>query len=231
MKDSGSVARVYVELQKMAADFVFKPGERLNESRLSEQLGASRTPLREALNRLVAEGFLTFEPGKGFSCRTLRPEDIQSLYELRGAIECEALRYSLDRASDAEIAALSLYLDRSEPEYLSCCDPLKLVQMDQTFHIMLAELAGNPEFVRTLKNVNDRIRYVRMIDLNSMRRDETSTETLPMRLSAHRQIVDALQSRNEADAISALRAHIERRRDQTIVAVRNAFAQIYVTAD
>lgn len=228
-RHQGSVARVYAELQKMAVDFVFKPGERLNESRLSEQLGASRTPLREALNRLVAEGFLTFEAGKGFSCRTLRPDDIFYLYELRGAIECGALQFSLRRASDGDISALVAYLDGIEREYDICRDPAALVQMDQTFHIRLAKLSGNPEFVRTLENVNDRIRYVRMIDLKTMRESENADRAL--RLSAHRQIADALQARDEAAAIAALRAHIERRREQTTAAVRDAYAQIYVLSD
>lgn len=231
MREKGSVARLYVELQKMAVDFVFKPGERLNESRLSEQLGASRTPLREALNRLVAEDFLTFEPGRGFSCRTLNPDDILYLYELRGAIECEALRFSLRRASDADIAGLVAYLDEVEAEYESCTDPVALVQMDQEFHIRLARLSGNPEFVRTLENVNDRIRYVRMIDLKTMRGNEPGDPASPLRLSAHRMIVNAVQARDEAAAIAALRAHIERRRDQTTAAVRDAYAQIYVLSD
>lgn len=231
MQEKGSVARVYSELQKMAVDFVFKPGERLNESRLSEQLGASRTPLREALNRLVAEGFLTFEAGRGFSCRTLNPDDILHLYELRGAIECEALRLSLQRATDADIAALLAYLDGIEQEYDLCGDPVALVQMDQTFHVKLAELSGNPEFVRTLLNVNDRIRYVRMIDLKAMRESRSTDVPSPQRLSAHRQIAEALRVRNETAAMTALRSHIERRREQTTAAVRNAYAQIYVLSD
>ena len=55
----------------MAAAFEFKPEERINESELSKKLGISRTPLREALNRLVAEGLLTAREGKGFFCRSL----------------------------------------------------------------------------------------------------------------------------------------------------------------
>jgi len=231
MQDKGSVARVYTELQTMAVNFVFKPGERLNESRLSAQLGASRTPLREALNRLVAEGFLTFEAGKGLFCRTLNPDDIQHLYELRSAVECEALWVSFRRAEDSDIASLSQYLKGIEEEYESCSDPLVLVEMDQTFHIKLAELSGNPEFVRTLRNVNDRIRFVRMIDLKVMRENKATEGLSSARLSAHRQIVDALQRRDEVAALAALRAHIERRREQTTVAVRNAYAEIYVMSD
>ncbi|HSG95230.1 MAG TPA: GntR family transcriptional regulator, partial [Afifellaceae bacterium] len=65
----------------MAVEYRFKPGERLNESDLSKGLGVSRTPLREALNRLVAEGYLAFRPGQGFFCRGLSPSDLFDLYD------------------------------------------------------------------------------------------------------------------------------------------------------
>lgn len=61
----GTVERTYRRLKEMAASYEFKPDSRLNESELSKRLDTSRTPLREALNRLVAEGFLTFKSGQG----------------------------------------------------------------------------------------------------------------------------------------------------------------------
>lgn len=228
--EKSSVDRVHAELRKMAANFVFKPGEKLNESQLAQRLGSSRTPLREALNRLVAEGFLTFQPGKGFSCRTLSPDDILHLYELRVAIECEALRHSALRADESRIEALSAYLDAIEPAYETCRDPYALLQMDETFHLDLAALSGNPEFVRTLANVNGRIRYVRMIDLKTMRERPAAETDAAVRLTAHRRILDGLRARDAPAALTALRTHIERRREQTTIAVRNAYAQIYVDA-
>ncbi len=89
-KTEGSVERAYEALRKMAINFEFKPGERLNETALTKTLDVSRTPLREALNRLVAQGFLTFELGKGFFCRALSPEKVFELYQLRCALETEA---------------------------------------------------------------------------------------------------------------------------------------------
>ena len=62
------VDRVYEQLKAMAVSFEFKPRERLNEGAIASRLGVSRTPLREALNRLNTEGFLRFAPGRGF-CR------------------------------------------------------------------------------------------------------------------------------------------------------------------
>ncbi len=75
-----SVERVYKEVRQMAIDFSFKPGQRINESVLATELNASRTPLREALNRLTAQGYLSYSAGAGFYCRALpiKPEIVCS---------------------------------------------------------------------------------------------------------------------------------------------------------
>ena len=218
-----TVARLYAELRRMAAGFEFRPSERLNESRLALRLGASRTPLREALNRLVAEGFLDFRSGQGFFCRALSPEGIFHLYEARAAIECAALGTAIDRAEEAAIADLAAYLDRTEGAYIRSTDPVELLEMDESFHVRLCALAGNPEFDGILANINGRIRYVRSIDLKQMRASGAVGE----RLSAHRRVLQALVARDRAAATGALRAHIEKRRDQATEAVRLAFADIY----
>ncbi len=75
-----SADRVYDAIKSMAITYGFRPGERINEVDLARQLDVSRTPLREALNRLVTEGFLTTRLNKGFFARTLGPQrGVQSL--------------------------------------------------------------------------------------------------------------------------------------------------------
>jgi DNA-binding GntR family transcriptional regulator len=222
-----TVGRLLARLRTMAADFELRPGERVNESALSRDLGASRTPLREALNRLVAEGYLDFRPGKGFFCRPLSPDHILNLYEARTAIEGEALRASLSRATDARIAALSEWLDHTEADYASSTIGEDLLALDEAFHTRLAALAENPELDRLLANINGRIRFVRLIDLKAMLRDGTRDA----RMSAHRTILAHLAAREADAAQAALRAHIEKRRDQATRAVRAALADIYMPKD
>lgn len=230
-KAGSSVDRVYDRLRQMAADFEFKPDERINESTLSDTLGASRTPLREALNRLVAEGFLTFRNGRGFFCRSLSPERIVELYEARQAIECEALRRSAQRASGEDIQAVMDYLDRTEPHYETCDSAVELLEMDEDFHIRLARLCGNSELVGMLRNINDRIRYVRLVDLKMIAAERQIAKNQGAQLSAHRVILNALSARDEATAVLAMRNHIERRREEATEAVRIAYSQLYVPAE
>ncbi|MBI1495018.1 GntR family transcriptional regulator [Halocynthiibacter styelae] len=230
MTDKGSsVDRVYETLRDMAINFDFKPGERLNETHLTSKLNVSRTPLREALNRLVAEGFLTLAKGQGFFCRALSPEQILELYQLRCALETEALRIGISTAGDEDIAAFCAYLDETEKTYGTCEDLSELLNMDEEFHMRLAGLCGNGELCRTLKNVNERIRYVRLVNLRQLRENGAQASENSY-LSAHRVVADAVRARDTDKAVTALRAHIERRREQTIELVRLAYSQLYVPA-
>lgn len=228
-KPSSNVERLYRQLREMAADFSFKPDERINESELASKLGASRTPMREALNRLVAEGFLTFQSGRGFFCRPLTPSRILELYEARVAIECEGLRLACLRANDELISEVSQSLDQVEAEYAVCKDAGRLLALDEGFHMSLMALSGNSELVSMLKNLNDRIRYIRLIDLQRMREKVGVGQVNS--LEAHRRILTALVVRDCNQAIDAMRNHITRRQEEATEAVRIAYSQLYVPAD
>ena len=88
--------RVYANLRDMAITFKFKPGEHLTEVDIAKRFSVSRTPVREALNRLVNEAFLVAH-GRGFAVRDLNPKECFDLYELRLALECTAVRLAAQR--------------------------------------------------------------------------------------------------------------------------------------
>ncbi|MEJ6390172.1 GntR family transcriptional regulator [Gymnodinialimonas ulvae] len=221
-----NVDRLTAHLRRMAADFEIRPEERIREGAMAKALSVSRTPLREALNRLVSEGYMTFTPGQGFFCRALTPEQILDLYEARAAVECEALRLASHRASAADIAAIAAQLDTIEPLYEETTDRLTLLNMDEDFHLALVRLSRNAELERMLVNINGRIRYVRMIGLKMTRQQGATTG----RMKAHRAILDALRDGDLDAALTALRDHIAMRKEDAAQAVRNAFSQIYVRA-
>ena len=130
-KPESNVDRITAQLRRMAAEFEIKPDERIREGEMAKRLSVSRTPLREALNRLVSEGFLTFTGGQGFFCRSLTPDRILDLYEARAGVECEAMRLAITRATDADIRGLKGELDRSEPLYDNATDRIALLEMDR----------------------------------------------------------------------------------------------------
>jgi len=220
--DNGSdsvVDRVYEQLKAMSVSFELKPGERLNEGELAKRLGVSRTPLREALNRLNTEGFLRFTPGKGFFCRELDAHEIFDLYELRKSIEVASVRLAVKRAKDEDIDALFAFLDATGP------DPgdrssVELVELDETFHERLMAMSANAEMLRVLRNVNARIRFVRWIDMDRINRANTQAE--------HRAVLHALKARDEGTCVYVLERHIDRRLDTITSAIKEGYAQIYM---
>lgn len=209
---------LYSVLHDMAVTFQFQPGGRINEVELARKLEVSRTPLREALQRLVSEGFLIVRPNKGFFCRELDPKEIFDLYEFRRGVEMFSVRLACERATAERLAALSRFLD----ETADAPDDANIEQVlyyDQNFHETIASLSGNGELVRTLKNVNSRIYFVRWVAMTGQR-------ALTQR--EHRAILAAIQSR-DADKADALMAdHILHRKDQILAAIREGFSRIYM---
>lgn len=216
-----TVSALYATLRTMAVSFAFKPGERINESALSRDLGASRTPLREALNRLVAEGFVEFHAGRGFFCRALSDGRIKHLYQARMAIECEAVREAALIAAPVELDALETALEQTSEEYASCKDPLRLLEMDEAFHLQLTALSGNPELLGMLRTIYDKIRFVRAADLRLL---QTTGRT---RTKGHHAILALVRAGDAVAASDAMRKHIENRAQHASGAVRQAYADLY----
>ncbi len=216
---SNSVHAIYEIVRKKATDFEFLPDQKINEKALAKQLGASRTPVREALNRLAAEGFIRFEAGKGFFCRSLDPDKVLSLYEARVAVECEALRLACLRATDEDIAKIRTMVVDSEPGYQADASVTDMVDLDESFHSSLVALSQSDELMRMIANINARMRFVRSIDMES-KHLRTPAE--------HLKILDTLATRNMDDTVSAIRIHIERRSGEVRAAVKLAFSELYV---
>lgn len=226
LKSQGTVEWAYHQLKAMAANYAFKPDARLNEGELARRLETSRTPLREALNRLVAEGFLTFRSGQGFFCRSLTRQEIMDLYEARAAIECEAVRLSAQRGDVAAMDELEAFLNESQATYHPETSPMELVKLDEEFHLRLAALSGNAELVRLLENVNGRLHFVRLVDIKSLSR-RNGPEVITT--DPHRGILEAVKRGDPDAAQTAMRLHIERRLESVTEIVRNAFAELYAT--
>ncbi|MBL4767796.1 MAG: GntR family transcriptional regulator [Rhodobacteraceae bacterium] len=210
---------IYAKVATMVANFEFKPDERINEGTLAKKLGSSRTPLREALNRLVAEEFLTFHAHQGFFCRTLDPKTVFDLYNARLAIETESIRLAIHKATDAEILKIESFLDDTQSSYSKTSSFETLVELDEEFHMQLLRLSDNDELERILGNLNAKIRYVRRIEIGDQ---PTITE------AAHRRILAAIKIRDETKAVFELRGHISRRREDANSAVQRAFSKLYV---
>ena len=214
----GIVARIYGQLVERAIAYGFKPGDRLNEGALARELGVSRTPVREALNRLTADGFLSHSLGQGFFRRRPEVSEIFNLYEFRQQLEAGAAALAVSRATSAELDELDSFLNASValgPE----CPVDELVRMDEIFHERVTAMTGNDEMLKALRNINLRIRFVRWIDMSN-RRQWTQGE--------HRAILKAIRDGDQPKAASLMSGHIEHRRDEIVTAVKEWYGRMYV---
>jgi DNA-binding GntR family transcriptional regulator len=213
-----AVDRVHGELRRMAMTFHFLPGERLNEAILARELGVSRTPLREALNRLSSEGFLTFSANNGFFRKTIDVKEIFDLYEFRRCLELAAVRLSVERATDEQIAEIAAFVAESALEVQGRTVD-DFVALDEQFHEMLIKLTGNLEMLDALRKINARIQFVRWLDMTE-RRPETQAQ--------HKYIVAALRKRDCGQAEHLISEHIAHRLDQIVEKVERSYGRIFV---
>jgi DNA-binding GntR family transcriptional regulator len=208
---------LYEHLKSMAVLYKIRPGERINELELAETFSVSRTPLREALNRLVAENLLTFVPNRGFFVRELNSQDVFDLYELRRMLEVSALELTFERADVKDVKALRKFwkdVIREAPKMPNDV----LVTRDEEFHIRLAALSGNNEVLRSLYQINARIHFVRWVDLEE-RREIVFDE--------HLAILDALEKRDLKACRDRTRSHIARRMDEITKVVEAGIVRLY----
>ena len=210
---------VYERIKAMATTYRLRPGERINEVELARQLGVSRTPVREALARIAAEGFLTAIPSRGFTVRALDAQQILEHYEYRATVEMGVIKLVCQRASDADLAELLAFAEQSRDEPESDDQALGLLWRDEEFHERLAALTGNNQFLRSVRAINEHIRFARWMDLRA-RRTHTRQD--------HPEIVRALQARDLPRAQELMSRHIDHHFDHIIELTRLGYAEIYM---
>jgi DNA-binding GntR family transcriptional regulator len=213
-----AVDRVYHELRMMAMTFRFLPGERLNEATLAKELGVSRTPLREALNRLSAEGFFAFTTNTGFSRKTIDVKEIFDLYEFRRCLELGAVKFAVERGTDEQLLQIQKFVAESALEVPERTVE-DFVKLDEQFHEMLMKLTGNLQMLDALRKINARIQFVRWLDMTE-RRPETQSE--------HKRIAAALRKRDRNETERLISEHIAHRLDQIVDKVERSYGRIIV---
>jgi DNA-binding GntR family transcriptional regulator len=170
---------------------------RLTEEFLSTQLGISKSPIREALNRLETEGLIRIEPRKGAYLRRLSRDEVGELYDLREALEAHVVRTA--KVTAPVIADLRQSLKRQRA-LLKANDRTHYIEEDVHFHAGLAQATGNAHLCAVLENVQNQIWLSRRSTYN------LSSSTAP---DHHENIVEALAANDRSRAEKAMRGHIQ----------------------
>ncbi len=198
--------QVYDLLREKIISKEFAPGQRLNLNAIEEQLGISRTPLKEALARLEMEGLVEITRGYGTFVTNPGPEAIAESFATRLAIESYAAEIVAEQASDAEIESLAAMV-RQLGALVAASDRLAIypqyLELDHEFHTMLVGLVRNRRLsaVHQRENVHAQMARIRYHG-TELELDETQRE--------HEVLMAALADRDGARARQVLRAHMTR---------------------
>ncbi|CAB1370448.1 GntR family transcriptional regulator [Denitratisoma oestradiolicum] len=176
------------------------PGSWVDEQALADEFGISRTPMREALKVLAAEGLVVLKPRRGCYVAELSEQDLDEVFPVMALLEGRAALEAAGKASDADLARLAA-LHAELERHGAAADADRFFAVNDAFHAALQEIAGN----RWLQHLIDDTR--KMIKLT--RRHSLLVEgRLDQSLAEHRQILEALQARNPERAARAMHDHL-----------------------
>ena len=187
-------------LRTLIIEGTLAPGARLNERELSEQLGVSRTPLREAFRMLAADGLLVQLPNRGAQVVALSREDVRHAFEVMASLEGLAGELAAARVTDAdldELRALQGDLERAHKRR----DLPGYYRVNRAIHDRLNLIAGNPVLAQTYRTLNARLHALRFrSNLNGAKWDRAVAE--------HRSMLGALAARDGAALRDLLVRHL-----------------------
>ncbi len=181
-------------------------GTRIHEGRLCEQLGVSRTPLREALKVLATEGLVDLSPNRGAIVREVTPKDMRDMLRVLGQLEALAGELACAAASDADIAAVH-DMHKRMLEHYAARNRMEYFKLNQAIHSAFVRLADNPTLQSLHENLQARIKRVRYVGNDRGEQWEDAVHD-------HEAMIDALLKRDGPALGRVLRGHLERTWDR-----------------
>lgn len=188
-------------IRQAIIDGTFSPGERLMEIQLADEMGVSRTPVREAIRKLELEGFVVMIPRRGTYVADISIRDITEIYEIRTCLDVLSAGLAAERITDEELEALNRLLVEIG-QYIAENNMEKIVEADTAFHDILYQASRNERLRSIINNLREQLTGIRG---RSMSYPGRLAETM----DEHRALVDSIAARDVERAQNAARVHIE----------------------
>lgn len=206
--------QVVQRLRQMLVENRIVPGAKLNERELSEVLNVSRTPLREAIKTLAAEGLVELLPNRGAVAVELSDDDVLNTFEVMAGLEAQSGELAAQRITSAELAEikamhyemLASYTRRDLPAYY---------RLNAAIHSAINAAAKNPVLTATYKQVNARLQALRF-------RSNQDGDKWRAAVKEHEQMIEALSTHNAAAMRSVLLLHLDNKRAVVMKQLRAA---------
>lgn len=184
-------------------DFRLRPGQRLIERELMEQLGVSRATVREVIARLASEGLVTNIPQRGAIVTVLSEEEAADIYEMRVALEGLAAHRFIERATPQKVAELRAALEGYVAAAPAQGDNLDRLRAKDAFYKVLFEGAASEPLTQMLTMLQSRVRLLRWTSLSVPGRAEETVAEM-------RAIVDAIEAKDPEAAAEACARHVRK---------------------
>lgn len=197
--------KAYSEIKQRILDGEYSPGSFLAERRLAQQLEMSKTPIRSAIERLEAEGFVSVSPRQGIVVKEAAFHEIVDFFDIRIALETFVVRRLAGTLSSGEIERIqeNLEAQRKHAEARTAQHVAAYVDLDAKFHLLLCEFFGNQEIVRSMTRQRDKVhRIVSKVLHQNLDRMPTSTEE-------HVEIAEAVIKGEKDQAAELMKDHLE----------------------
>jgi DNA-binding GntR family transcriptional regulator len=188
--------QVYTILKGMIADYRFNPGMRVNVEQIAKEVGASRTPVWEAVHRLIQEGLLENIPNRGVFMSALTPKQAIELYTVRESLESLAARLAISNIDEKIIKKMTTCLDE-QYRVVQEEDLVSYSRLDYDFHAMVYEASGNRTLQEMLETIKNKMRPIAM-HINPI---------LSSLYHDHVEILEAFQEKDPDKAEAAFRKH------------------------
>ena len=179
----------------------FRPGECINEAQVSAVLGLGRTPVHQAIDRLMLDRMVEVIPRKGIIVKAVSLDEVLHIIEARMMIEPPAIRLATERADDNEIGALGVILSRAQ-QWSAVRNVEQMMLLDREFHLVLARATRNDVLADILHRLHERSLRFWFISLTDVGHHNDVQDE-------HGTIFRAVRGRNSDAAEAAMRHHIE----------------------
>ncbi len=204
--------QVAARLRTMLVEGIIRPGAKLNEREICERLGVSRTPLREAIKLLAAEGLVDLLPNRGAVAVKLTEADIQHTFEVLAMLEGMSGELAAQRITEAELSEIRAL----QYEMMACYarrDLSGYYRINSRIHAAINNAARNPVLSNAYRAINARVQSLRF------RTNQNETKW-GQAVREHEQMVEALAARDAAAMKALLVQHLNRKRDTILDLLR-----------
>lgn len=196
--------RAYEIVKEKLLSGEYPPGSRIREDLIAEEISMSRTPVREAINQLSAEGFLNNIPRKGIFFIELTPKEIRELLDVREVLEALAVEKCIEHLNDDNLNELKSILKEFE-DALNKENYHECNELDSKFHQKIAEISGNKKLILYIKDIEGFM----MVGRNIEKKNNPKEKNMKT-LEEHKRILMSIEQRDKKDAVNAVRENINR---------------------